>query len=149
MWKTITLVLLFFFSLANVSLAENTKFLSLKNDKVNVRFGPSLKSPIKFIYYKKFLPIKIIDSKENFKRIIDHKKNSGWIHSSQLREANSIIVLEDKIVFKKNSKFSKPLVKLKKGRLIQVKKCISNWCKIKTENYLGWLQNNDVWGLSN
>ena len=149
MWKTITLVLLFFFSLANVSIAENTKFLSLKNDKVNVRFGPSLKSPIKFIYYKKFLPIKIIDSKENFKRFIDHKKNSGWIHRSQLREANSIIVLEDKIVFKKNSKFSKPLVKLEKGRLIQVKKCISNWCKIKTENYLGWLQNDDVWGLSN
>ena len=149
MWKTITLVLLFFFSLANVSLAENTKFLSLKNDKVNVRYGPSLNFPIKFIYNKKFLPIKIIDSKENFRRIIDHKKNSGWVHISQLRKANSIIVLEDKIVFKKNSKFSKPLVKLEKGRLIQVKKCISNWCKIKTENYLGWLQNNDVWGLSN
>ena len=149
MWKTITLVLLFFFSLANVSLAENTKFLSLKNDKVNVRYGPSLNFPIKFIYNKKFLPIKIIDSKENFRRIIDHKKNSGWIHISQLRKANSIIVLEDKIVFKKNSKFSKPLVKLKKGRLIQVKKCISNWCKIKTENYLGWLQNDNVWGLSN
>ena len=148
MWKTITLVLLFF-SLANVSLAENTKFLSLKNDKVNVRYGPSLNFPIKFIYNKKFLPIKIIDSKENFRRIIDHKKNSGWIHISQLRKANSIIVLEDKIVFKKNSKFSKPLVKLEKGRLIQVKKCISNWCKIKTENYLGWLQNDDVWGLSN
>ena len=149
MRKTITLVLLFFFSLANVSLAENTKFLSLKNDKVNVRYGPSLNFPIKFIYNKKFLPIKIIDSKENFRRIIDHKKNSGWVHISQLRKANSIIVLEDKIVFKKNSKFSKPLVKLEKGRLIQVKKCISNWCKIKTENYLGWLQNNDVWGLSN
>ena len=149
MWKTITLVLLFFFSLANVSLAENTKFLSLKNDKVNVRYGPSLNFPIKFIYNKKFLPIKIIDSKENFRRIIDHKKNSGWVHISQLRKANSIIVLEDKIVFKKNSKFSKPLVKLEKGRLIQVKKCISNWCKIKTENYLGWLQNDDVWGLSN
>ena len=149
MWKNITLFLLLFFSLTNVLSAESTKFLSLKNDKVNVRFGPSLKSPIKFIYYKKFLPIKIIDSKENFKRIIDHKKNSGWIHISQLRKANSIIVLEDKIVFKKNSKFSKPLVKLEKGRLIQVKKCISNWCKIKTENYLGWLQNNDVWGLSN
>jgi len=149
MWKTITLVLLFFFSLANVSLAENTKFLSLKNDKVNVRYGPSLNFPIKFIYNKKFLPIKIIDSKENFRRIIDHKKNSGWIHISQLRKASSIIVLEDKIVFKKNSKFSKPLVKLEKGRLIQVKKCISNWCKIRTENYLGWLQNDDVWGLSN
>ena len=149
MWKTITLFLLFFFSLTNFLSAENSKFLSLKNDKVNVRYGPGLNFPIKFIYKKKFLPIKIIDSKENFRRIIDHKKNSGWIHISQLRKANSIIVLEDKIVFKKNSKFSKPLIKLEKGRLIQVKKCISNWCKIKTENYLGWLQTDDVWGLSN
>ena len=148
MWKNITLVLLFFFSLTNVSLAENIKFLSLKNDKVNVRYGPSLNFPIKFIYNKKFLPIKIIDTKENFRRFIDHKKNSGWIHISQLRKANSIIVLEDKIVFKKNSKFSKPLFKLEKGRQVQVKKCISKWCKIKTENYLGWLQTNDVWGLS-
>ena len=148
MWKNITLFLLFFFSLTNISSAESTKFLSLKNDKVNVRYGPGLNFPIKFIYNKKFLPIKIIDSKENFRRFIDHKKNSGWIHISQLRKANSIIVLEDKIVFKKNSKFSKPLVKLEKGRLVQVKKCISKWCKIKTENYLGWLQTNDVWGLS-
>ena len=147
MWKNITLVLLFFFSLTNVSLAENTKFLSLKNNKVNVRYGPSLNFPIKFIYNKKFLPIKIIDSKENFRRIIDHKKNSGWIHISQLRKVNSIIVLEDKIVFKKNSKFSKPLVKLEKGRLVQVKKCISKWCKIKTENYSGWIETNNVWGI--
>ena len=149
MWKTITLFLLFFFSLTNFLSAENSKFLSLKNDKVNVRYGPGLNFPIKFIYNKKFLPIKIIDSKENFRRIIDHKKNSGWIHISQLRKANSIIVLEDKIVFKKNSKFSKPLFKLKKGRLVQIKKCISKWCKIKTENYLGWLQINNVWGLYN
>ncbi len=149
MWKTITLFILFFFSLTNFLSADNSKFLSLKNDKVNVRYGPSLNFPIKFIYYKKFLPIKIIDSKENFRRIIDHKKNSGWIHISQLRKANSIIVLEDKIVFKKNSKFSKPLFKLKKGRLVKIKKCISKWCKIKTEKYLGWLETNSVWGLSN
>jgi len=147
MWKNITLFLLFFFSLTNISSAESTKFLSLKNDKVNVRYGPGLNFPIKFIYNKKFLPIKIIDSKENFRRFIDHKKNSGWIHISQLRKANSIIVLEDKIVFKKNSKFSKPLVKLEKGRLVQVKKCISKWCKIKTENYSGWIETNNVWGI--
>ena len=147
MWKNITLFLLFFFSLTNISSAESTKFLSLKNDKVNVRYGPGLNFPIKFIYNKKFLPIKIIDSKENFRRFIDHKKNSGWIHISQLRKANSIIVLEDKIVFKKNSKFSKPLIKLEKGRLVQVKKCISKWCKIKTENYSGWIETNNVWGI--
>ena len=148
MFKFIIIFLYFFLIISNSYSEEKKTFLMLKNHKVNVRYGPSFNYPIKYIYKKIQLPVMLIDKKENFRRIIDHKKNSGWIHISQLRKVNSIIVLEDKIVFKKNSKFSKPIVKLEKGRLIQVKKCISNWCKIKTENYLGWLQTNDVWGLS-
>ena len=88
---------LFFFSIAS---AEDI-FLSLKKNKVNVRYGPSLESPVKYIYKKINLPIKQIDKKENFRRIIDHKKNSGWIHISQLKKINSVIPLKDKILFKK------------------------------------------------
>ena len=118
----------------------------LKNKKVNVRYGPSFDYPIKFIYKKKYLPVEIIDKKENFRRIIDHKKNSGWIHISQLKKSSAIIVLEDKLLFKKASKFSEPIVKLKKGRLVKIKKCISNWCKVKADKYLGWIDINNVWG---
>ena len=121
--------------------------LSLKKDKVYVRYGPGKNYPIKYIYKKKFLPIKVIDKKDNFRRIIDHKKNSGWIHQIMLRKSNSLIILEEKIVFKKNSKFSKPLVKLEKGRLVIIKKCLPNWCKIVTGNYSGWIETKNVWGI--
>ena len=147
MCKKITFVLIFlnFFSFSFA--LENQKFLSLKNEKVNVRYGPGFDFPIKFIYVKKYLPVKIIDTKENFRRIIDHKKNSGWIHVTQLRKANSIIVLEDKIVFKKNSKFSEPIIKVKKGRMVLVEKCLESWCNVKTDKYNGWLENDNVWGF--
>ena len=143
----ITLILIIYFCILNSCFANETHyFLSLKNKKVNVRYGPGFDYPIKYIYKKKFLPVKVIDKKENFRRIIDHKKNSGWIHISQLKKSNSLVVLEDKIIFSKNSKFSKPLFKLEKGRLVIVKKCISNWCKIKSGNYIGWLQTQNSWG---
>ena len=74
----------------------NDKFLMLKNDKVNVRYGPSFDYSIKFVYKKIQLPIKIIDKKENFRRIIDHKNNSGWIHISQLRKSKSFVALKKK-----------------------------------------------------
>ena len=144
--KIYTLFFLIFFISYNAS-AET--FLSLKKNKVNVRYGPSFDSDVKYVYKKINLPLKQIDKKENFRRIIDHKKNSGWIHISQLRKSNSLIVLEDKIVFNKNSKFSKPLFKLEKGRLVILKKCISNWCKIKSDNYTGWMQIKNSWGESN
>ena len=143
-------LIILFFLLINPSIVvceKNTYFLSLKKDKVYVRYGPGKNYPIKYIYKKKFLPIKVIDKKDNFRRIIDHKKNSGWIHQIMLRKLNSLIVLEEKIVFKKNSKFSKPLVKLKKGRLVIIKKCELNWCKIKTGDYSGWIDTKNVWGI--
>ena len=146
------IVLIFFlltFSFTKVVFAENNYFLMLKNKKVNVRYGPDLNSPIKFIYKKKFLPVKVIDKKENFRRIIDFKNNSGWIHTSQLSKIKSFILLEDKILFSKPTKYSKPILKISKGRLLLVKKCKAKWCKIKTEKYIGWLKTNNVWGSIN
>ena len=124
-------------------------FLSLKKSTVNVRYGPSFESPIKYVYKKINLPIKQIDKKENWRRIIDFKNNSGWIHWSQLKKVNSIIPLEDKVLFKKSSNFSKPLAKIKKGRVLLIQKCKGIWCKVKSDDFKGWIKVDNVWGLSN
>ena len=124
-------------------------FLSLKKNKVYVRYGPSLQSPIKYVYKKINFPIKQIDKKENFRRIIDFKNNSGWIHLSQLKKVNSIIPLESKILFSKASHFSKPLAKIMKGRVLILKKCKGDWCKVKTEEYRGWVTMENTWGPIN
>ena len=130
-----------------ISFAENNYFLMLKNNKVNVRYGPGFDYPVKYVYKKKNLPVKIIDKKENFRKIIDFKKNSGWIHSSQLKKGKSFILLKDQVLFKNPSKYSKPILKINKGRLLLVKKCKKKWCKVKTENFLGWIETNEIWGL--
>ena len=122
------------------------KFLSLKKNKVNVRYGPSFDSKIKYIYKKINLPVKQIDKKENFRRILDLQNNSGWIHISQLKSSNSIIILENRILFKKPSNLSRPIVRLEKGRLLIIKKCENKWCKITTDNYSGWLKAENIWG---
>ena len=145
--KKITVWILFLLIFFTYSLSAKEKFLSLKKNQVNVRNGPSLDNTIKYIYRKINLPVKQIDKKENWRRIIDLKNNSGWIHTSQLREkSNSIIVLKDKILFKKPSNFSKPIAKLELGRLLIIKKCENNWCKITTGNYSGWIKADNVWG---
>ena len=125
---------------------ENNYYLILKNNKINVRYGPGFDYPIKFVYKKKNLPIRVIDKKENFRRIIDFKKNSGWIHISQLKKGKSIILIEDQILFSQPTIYSKPIIKISKGRLLLIKKCKKKWCKIKTEDYLGWIIINNIWG---
>ena len=151
MWKIkkipfyILFILPFFFQQLNAQ----EKFLSLKKSKVNVRYGPGFDYPIKYIYKKINLTVKEIDKKENFRKIIDIKKNTGWIHISQLKKSNSIITTKDKILFKNPSTFSKPILKLKKGRLLIIKKCKKEWCSIKTGDYSGWIKIDNFWGSIN
>tara|TARA_E500000331_G_C17109994_1_gene649199 strand:- start:323 stop:778 length:456 start_codon:yes stop_codon:yes gene_type:complete len=141
-------VILFFLLLCPLGKADEI-YLSLKKNKVNVRYGPSFEFPVKFIYKKINLPIKQIDKKENWRRVIDLKNNSGWIHWSQLKPINSMIPLKDKILFKKPSNFSRPLAKIKKGRVLVIQKCQLNWCKIKTGDFKGWIKTDNIWGSIN
>ena len=147
MFKKVLIIFffLFFFSIAN---AEDI-FLSLKKNKVNVRYGPSFEFPIKYVYKKIDFPIKQIDKKENYRRIIDIKNNSGWIHVSQLKKINSVITLENKIMFKKPTVFSKPIAKIEKGRLLIIQNCDKEWCKAKTNNFKGWINKEYLWGAIN
>ena len=146
MRKLYFLILIWTFFQSDVFASDT--FLSLKNDKVNVRYGPGFEYPIKYIYKKINLPIKQIDKKENFRRIIDLKNNSGWIHVSQLKKANSIIPKTDKILFSRPTNFSKPLAKIEKGRVLLIQYCNNNWCKIKTGNFKGWIKVENSWGLN-
>ena len=145
-----TIFIIFLFGLLFIKNAianENIDFLSLKNNEVNVRVGPSKNYPIKFIYKKKYLPLKILDKVETWKKIKDFENNSGWIHISQLsKKKTAINVKANELLYKKPTIYSKPIAKLEFGRLVLIKKCKNKWCKIKTGKFNGWIFKKSLWG---
>ena len=140
-------IVFFLFFFTHISFA-NEIFVSLKKNKVNVRYGPSFESDIKYVYKKINLPLRQIDKKENFRRIIDFKNNSGWIHISQLKKSNSVIATKNKVLFKKPTSFAKPVAQIKEGRLLIIEKCQQNWCKITSDEFEGWIKTDNIWGLN-
>ena len=141
-------IFIFFFLIFFTPLCSADEvFVSLKKNKVNVRYGPTFDSDIKYVYKKINLPLRQIDKKENFRRIIDLKNNSGWIHISQLKKSNSIISTENKILFKKPTTFAKPIALIKSGRVLLVERCENDWCYVGTENFKGWIVKDNLWGM--
>ena len=139
-------IFLILFSFHNL-LAEEY-FLTLRNDKVNLRQGPSFEYPIKLFYKKKFLPVLVQEKFENFRKIRDHENNTGWIHVSQLSKKKAAIVIDDEAyIFSNNSIYSKPLAISKSGKLLLIKRCKKNWCKISNKNINGWINRDSLWGL--
>ena len=141
-------ILIFFILFAFQSLFAEEYFLTLRNDKVNLRQGPSFEYPIKLFYKKKFLPVLVQEKFENFRKIRDHENNTGWIHVSQLSKKKAVIVIDDgAYIFSSNTIYSKPLAISKSGKLLLVKKCKKNWCKISSKNIKGWIKKESLWGL--
>ncbi len=140
-------IIILFFFLTNALLADSEYFLTLRNEKVNLRQGPSFDYPIKIFYTKKYLPVLVQDKSYNFRKIKDHENNSGWIHISQLSKKKAAIVSnEELLVFKNPTVYSKPLVILEKGRLCIIKKCKEDWCKVEIDKFSGWVKKDGLWG---
>ena len=98
-------------------------FLSLKKNKVNVRYGPGFDYEVKYIYRKVNLPVKVIDKKENFRKIIDSKKEQ-WMDTYFSTKKVKIFHNHLRIkYFSKTIFFSKPIARIQKGRLLINKKC--------------------------
>ena len=132
----------------DLSFSQNEYFMTLRYEKVNLRQGPSKEYPVKIFYKKKFLPVLIQDTSDNFRKIRDHENNTGWVHSSQLSKKKAAIVINDKLImFKNPTVYSKPIAILKKGRLTKIIKCKEIWCKAKSDSYKGWLKKEGLWGL--
>ena len=126
---------------------ENINFLSLKNDEVNLRRGPSFEYPIKLAYKKKYLPVIVLGNSETWRKIKDFENNTGWIHISQLSKKKSAInIKNNSILYKKPTIYSKPIAKLEAGRLVLIKRCKEKWCKITTGDFKGWIFESSLWG---
>ena len=146
----LTLFFLTLFFISESTSNESKNFLSLKNNEVNLRQGPSFEYPIKLIYKKKYLPVIVLDKSETWRKIKDFNNNSGWIHISQLSKRKSALNFENNsILYKKPTIYSKPIAKLEIGRLVLIKKCNLKWCKITSGNFDGWIKKNYLWGKIN
>jgi SH3-like domain-containing protein len=146
MIKVIIFTFILLFSSINFLSAQDY-FLTLRYNNVNLRQGPSKDYPIKVFYKKKYLPVLILDSSGNWRKIKDHEDNTGWIHRSQLSKKKAALILNDKVLmFKNSTMFSRPLAALEKGRLCLVYKCKNDWCKIKVDKYSGWVKKKNLRG---
>ena len=145
--QKLIIFLIFFFYFGNL-FSNEEYFLTLRNDIVNLRQGPSFDYPIKIFYKKRFLPVLVQDSSENFRKIRDHENNSGWIHISQLsRKKAAIVIDEELIMFSDSTIYSNPVALVKKGRLLIIKKCKVEWCKVYSSEFNGWVKRDSLWGL--
>ncbi len=125
------------------------RFVTLSVDEVNVRTGPALKYPIKFIIRKDGLPVEIVREFDVWRQIRDVDGDGGWVHKSMLSGRRAVIIRgkQNQTLLKKPDDGSRPVVKLEPGVIASLGKCKGGWCDLKVQGYNGWIKRDNVWGV--
>lgn len=126
---------------------EVPRFVSLSSNKINVRAGPGRRYPIKWIFQRQNLPVKIIAEFDTWRKIKDHEGIEGWVHQRMLSGRRWVVILgENVIIRKERSLTAQGVARLAPGVMAQLEDISGDWCLVEAEAYTGWLLKTDVWG---
>ena len=128
------------------------RFVSLKQDKVNVRGGPTKDHEVAWVYTRAGLPVEITAEFENWRRIRDWEGGEGWVYHTLLsgrrtasvapQAKGEVLPLHDK-----PDAQSAVVAKLQAGVTGTVKRCTGAWCRIAGDGFDGWIEQSRLWGV--
>ena len=120
------------------------RFVSLKSNDVNLRVGPSVNYPIELKYTQNNLPLEIIDEFDVWRKVRDYKNNTGWLHKSLIKGERFVLIInlnnETKNIL--NIPNGKKIGGIRNNNLLNLERCLLNWCLISHENIRGGYQKN-------
>lgn len=125
------------------------RFASLAAPEVNVRTGPSTDHPIRWVYSRAGLPVRIVEEFDVWRRIEDPDGEQGWTHSSLLSIRRSVMVRGDGVQALRRSpeEGARVVARAEPGVIGQLVECERNWCRVDAAGHRGWLQRDRLWGV--
>ena len=128
--------------------ADPIRFASLRADEVNVRAGPGVRYPVKWVFVRKRLPVAITAEFESWRKISDSEGAEGWVHRAMLSAKRSIVVTEKSRTLRRSASDKAPAVaQLTRGIVAQIESCNGLWCEVAVGAYSGWVRQTGLWGL--
>jgi SH3-like domain-containing protein len=124
------------------------RYVSLRADEVNVRTGPGVRYPVKWVFVRKFMPVEVIADYDTWRKIRDWEGAEGWVHRAMLSSRRHVITVGGISTLRQSpTEKSRAVAKLANGVVAEVAVCDADWCKLSVGGYRGWLKRASLWGL--
>ena len=126
------------------------RFVSLAKDTVNVRTGPDRQYPIKWVFKRKGLPVKVVAEYGEWRKFIDSEGATGWIWGSLVSSRRTALVLDQNLaLYEKPDRESDVTVVAEGGVIGELLECEKGWCRLDIQGFKGWARQDSLWGTLN
>ncbi|MEM6604089.1 MAG: SH3 domain-containing protein, partial [Pseudomonadota bacterium] len=124
------------------------RFVTLKGNKANMRFGPSKTHAIKWQYNRKGLPVEVIDEFDHWRKVRDMDGSEGWIHQMVLSGRRTVVTLEGDHFVRSGPNYDYDIVaQISGGVILTPDDCSESWCLLEHDTFEGWLPKDVLYGV--
>ena len=114
-----------------------------------MRVGPSKNFPANWVYLRRDLPIRVIETYPDWRKVEDPDGTTGWFHVRLLKdEPTGIIKGETAEMRDKPTASSRLLYRLAPGVVGKLSGCASGWCAFDTGGKTGYVLERSLWGAT-
>lgn len=127
------------------------RFVALKKDEVRARFGPSFDYPVAYEFRRQGLPLKVIaEDRDNiWRRVEDRDGRRMWIHRSMLAPNESAVVMDGVVILRAEPREdSAGRAQISGGVMLKIETCDQGWCRLRTDDFRGWVPAEKLWGAT-
>lgn len=125
------------------------RFAALRANKVNMRVGPGLRYPIKWVYQRRNMPVEIEREFYAWRYVRDSDGIEGWMHGATLVGHHTFIVIGHQRPLRQSANPHAPIIaRLNPGVVGTVRHCAAGGaqCEVRVAGYTGWLDRHSFWG---
>lgn len=124
------------------------RFVSLREDEVNLRAGPGERYPIDWVLTRKGMPVEILQEFDVWRKIRDAQGSEGWVHQRMVSGLRTVSITGAVHTLHANPDPTSPAVaRAEPGVIARLLECHGDWCRIEAKAIKGWTRRADLWGV--
>lgn len=145
---TIIIAALFLATQAIAQDREVPYWATIKAETLNMRAGPGRDFPIRWVYRRAGLPLKVIRVHEGWRLVRDPAGDEGWVTANLLSRDRGALVVGDGLaaIRAEPSDGAKLKWNAEVGVVVGLRDCEANWCEVDASGRRGFIRASRLWG---
>jgi SH3-like domain-containing protein len=133
----------------SAQVAKKTPYwASLDEAEARMRTGPSTEFPVKWVYKRQSLPVKVVAVHEVWRKIEDPDGDQGWVHVRLLSPNRTALVIGNSNGTLRETPDATARIawRVEPGVVGRIEECAKGWCRFDNAGRTGYIETDRIWG---
>ena len=120
---------------------------SVSAGEAKMRTGPGRQFPASWVYKRANLPVRVVESYPNWRKVEDPDGTRGWMQANLLSDTRTAIVRgEIRPLRETPNGAAKIIWRAEPGVVGKLTDCNKGWCKLDVNGRMGFVETAHIWG---